>query len=72
MAYADDDIKKFLLRSRFVLLSLCSHCVILFHWHAFSKNLRITAFHFFIYLCAVEIMPLLVIYKILFLRTGNT
>jgi hypothetical protein len=35
------------------------------------KNLSITAFHFFIYLCAVEIMPLLVIYKLLFLQTGN-
>ena len=34
------------------------------------KNLSITAFHFFIYLCAVEIMPLLVIYK-LFLQTSN-
>jgi hypothetical protein len=35
------------------------------------KNLSITAFHFFIYLCAVEIMPLLVIYKVLFLQTSN-
>jgi uncharacterized protein DUF4271 len=34
------------------------------------KNLSITAFHFFIYLCAVEIMPLLVIYKLLFLQTS--
>ena len=30
------------------------------------KNLSVTAFHFFVYLCAVEIMPLLVIYKLLF------
>ena len=35
------------------------------------KNLSITAFHFFIYLCAVEIMPLLVIYKVLFQQTSN-
>jgi len=35
------------------------------------KNLSITAFHFFIYLCAVEIIPLLVIYKLLFLQAGN-
>ncbi len=34
------------------------------------KNLSISAFHFFIYLCAVEIMPLLVIYKLLFLQTS--
>ena len=34
------------------------------------KNLSITAFHFFIYLCAVEIMPLLIIYKLLFLQTS--
>ncbi|MBS1745051.1 MAG: DUF4271 domain-containing protein [Bacteroidetes bacterium] len=35
------------------------------------KNLSVTAFHFFIYLCAVEIMPLLVIYKVLFLQASN-
>ena len=31
------------------------------------KNLKINAVHFFIYLCAVEILPLLVIYKLLFI-----
>jgi hypothetical protein len=31
------------------------------------KNLKISAVHFFIYLCAVEILPLLVIYKLLFI-----
>jgi Domain of unknown function (DUF4271) len=30
------------------------------------KNLKVSALHFFIYLCAVELMPLLVIYKELF------
>lgn len=34
------------------------------------KNLHITAFHFFIYLCAVEIMPMLIVYKILFKQIG--
>lgn len=31
------------------------------------KNLKVSALHFFIYLCAVELMPLLVIYKVLFI-----
>ncbi len=31
------------------------------------KNLNISAVHFFIYLCAVEILPLLIIYKLLFI-----
>lgn len=30
------------------------------------KNLKVSALHFFIYLCGVELMPLLVIYKVLF------
>lgn len=34
------------------------------------KNLSVTAFHFFVYLCAVEIIPLLVIYKVLFQQTS--
>ena len=36
------------------------------------KNLNLTAFHFFVYLCAIEIMPLLIIYKLLFIKTANT
>jgi hypothetical protein len=34
------------------------------------KNLSVTAFHFFVYLCALEIIPLLVIYKVLFQQTS--
>jgi len=34
--------------------------------------LNINPIHFFIYLCAVELMPMLIIYKILFKFTGNS
>ena len=34
------------------------------------STLSIQPFHFFIYLCAVEIMPMLIIYKLLFQYTG--
>ncbi|MBS1627521.1 MAG: DUF4271 domain-containing protein [Bacteroidetes bacterium] len=34
------------------------------------KDLNISAIHFFLYLCAVEIMPLLLIYKLLFNYIG--
>lgn len=43
----------------------------LFSLSRIRKNLNLTAFHFFVYLCAAEIVPLLVIYKILFLQTSN-
>ncbi len=35
-----------------------------------KRNLNISAFHFFLYLCAVEVMPMLVIYKALFLKAS--
>jgi hypothetical protein len=37
---------------------------------AVRKSLQVNAFHFFLYLCAVEIIPLLLIYKVLFNKIG--
>ena len=34
--------------------------------------LRVSAFHFFIYLCGVEILPIILIYKVLLSKTGFT
>ncbi|ANI89200.1 hypothetical protein A9P82_07785 [Arachidicoccus ginsenosidimutans] len=34
-------------------------------------NLKISAFHFFLYLCAIEIIPLLIVYKVLWLNFGK-
>jgi hypothetical protein len=34
--------------------------------------LRVSAFHFFIYLCGVEILPIILIYKLVFNKTGFT
>jgi len=36
------------------------------------NNLKISPLHFFIYLCAVEIIPILVIYKVLFNYIGKS
>ena len=72
MAYADDDIKKISITIGICLAVFMIALRYLVSVARIRKNLRIPAFHFFIYLCAVEVMPLLVIYKILFLRTGNT
>lgn len=35
------------------------------------QDLKVNALHFFLYLCAVEILPLLLIYKLLFNYIGN-
>ncbi|WP_164974274.1 DUF4271 domain-containing protein [Filimonas effusa] len=39
---------------------------------AVRDMLRVSAFHFFIYLCGVEILPIIIIYKVLFNKTGFT
>jgi hypothetical protein len=71
IAYADDDIKKISITTALCVAVFMIALRYLISLARIRKNLRITAFHFFIYLCAVEIMPMLVIYKILFLRTGH-
>lgn len=34
-------------------------------------NLKVSVFHFFLYLCAIEILPLLIAYKILLMKFGK-
>lgn len=71
IAYSDGKLKTV---SITIVLCLAVFCLVVRYLVSLSrirKNLKITAFHFFIYLWAVEIMPLLVIYKVLFLQTSN-
>ena len=66
IAYASDQIK-YVAVTIVICLAVFSLAIrYLVSLARIRKNLSITAFHFFIYLCAVEIMPLLVIYKVLF------
>lgn len=71
VAYTDEPVKKI---SITISLCLILFLIILRYIISMSrlrKNMQISAFHFFIYLCAVEVMPMLVVYKILFIQTGN-
>ena len=71
IAYSDDKVKSISI-TIVVCLAVFSLAIrYLVSLARIRRNLSITAFHFFIYLCAVEIMPLLVIYKLLFLQTSN-
>ena len=70
MAYADDKTKNVGITIVLCLAIFSLAVRYLVSVARIRKNLSITAFHFFIYLCAVEIMPLLVIYKVLFLQTS--
>ena len=36
------------------------------------SSLKVSPLHFFIYLCAIEVVPILIIYKILFLKLDNS
>ncbi|MEP7320228.1 MAG: DUF4271 domain-containing protein, partial [Panacibacter sp.] len=68
-AFADDEIKKIVLTvTACIVFSLLAFRYVV-SLLTVKRNLNISAFHFFLYLCAVEIMPMLVIYKVLFLET---
>ncbi|RFM26599.1 DUF4271 domain-containing protein [Deminuibacter soli] len=56
-------------------ITVCTIGLLLAYRYAISlgavrKTLQVNAFHFFIYLCAVEVVPLLLIYKVLFNKIG--
>ncbi|HEY2727148.1 MAG TPA: DUF4271 domain-containing protein [Parafilimonas sp.] len=70
IAYSNDDVKKIAITIALCIAGLLIALRYLVSLARIRKNLNLAAFHFFIYLCAVEIMPLLVIYKILFLKTA--
>lgn len=60
-----------------VTLSACLVILLLIFRYIISLNiirgtLNISAIHFFIYLCAIEIMPILIIYKVLFNYVGKS
>jgi len=72
IAYTGDDVKKIAITVALCVAGLLLALRYLISLVRIRKNLNLTAFHFFIYLCAVEIMPLLVLYKLLFIKTANT
>ncbi|MEO8711459.1 MAG: DUF4271 domain-containing protein [Parafilimonas sp.] len=71
ISYSDDKVKSISITIVICLAIFSLAIRYLVSLSRIRRNLSITAFHFFIYLCAVEIMPLLVIYKLLFLQTSN-
>lgn len=72
IAYSNAEVKKIAITVALCLAGLFIALRYLISLARIRRNLHLTAFHFFIYLCAVEIMPLLIIYKVLFIKTGNT
>lgn len=59
-----------------MILSLILVAILLLYRYLISmgtirQDLKVNALHFFLYLCAVEILPLLIMYKVLFNYIGN-
>ncbi len=68
IAFAEEPVKGISITAALCMVILLFIFRYFFSLVNIRKNLNISAFHFFIYLCAVEIMPLLIIYKALFLE----
>ncbi|MFT4155079.1 MAG: DUF4271 domain-containing protein [Parafilimonas sp.] len=71
IAYSDNKIKTVAITIVLCLLIFSLAVRYIVSLARIRKNLSVTAFHFFLYLCAVEIIPLLVIYKVLFEQTSS-
>ena len=72
IAYSEFETKKIVITIALCIAFLLLALRYLVSLARIRKNLKLTAFHFFIYFCAIEVMPLLVIYKLLFIKTSNT
>ncbi|SFQ08159.1 protein of unknown function [Parafilimonas terrae] len=70
IAYSSDGIKSIAITIVLCLVVFSLAVRYIVSLARIRKNLSVTAFHFFVYLCAVEIIPLLVIYKVLFQQTS--
>ncbi|WP_440434239.1 DUF4271 domain-containing protein [Parafilimonas sp.] len=70
IAYSNDRIKSIAITIVLCLVVFSLAVRYIVSLARIRKNLSVTAFHFFVYLCAVEIIPLLVIYKVLFQQTS--
>lgn len=70
IAYSNDRIKSIAITIVLCLVVFSLAVRYIVSLARIRKNLSVTAFHFFVYLCAVEIIPLLVIYKALFQQTS--
>jgi hypothetical protein len=65
MAFAEPPVVSILLTICFILLVILFIYRFIIAYRPIRNEIKITRFHFFLYLCAFEIAPLLLIYKVL-------
>jgi hypothetical protein len=72
MAFSSDDIVQIAVVVSIFVVGILFFYRYLVSLGTFHREFKVSALHFFLYLCAVEILPLLLIYKALFNYIGNT
>lgn len=72
MAFSSDDIVQVATVVSIFVIGILLFYRYLVSLGTFRREFKVSALHFFLYLCAVEILPLLLIYKALFNYIGNT
>ena len=72
IAFSSDDIVQVAVIISFFIFGILLFYRYLVSLGTFHREFKVSALHFFLYLCAVEILPLLLIYKALFNYIGNT
>ena len=63
LAYTDGNVYSFVFFLSFALIGVMLLYRFLLSFAAVKSQIKLSPFHFFIYLCAFEIAPLLIIYK---------
>ena len=65
IAYANTDLKQLSISTALIILGFLFVYRFFKAFQTLSGRLKISAYHFFIYFCSVEILPLIILYKII-------
>jgi len=71
ISYSSAELKQFSLNVSIIIITLLFIYRFVKIFNSFSRLLKISVFHFFIYFCSVEILPLLILYKAIGKYIGN-
>ena len=71
ISYSSTELKQFSLNISIIIITLLLLYRFVKIFNSFTRLLNISVFHFFIYFCSVEILPLLILYKAIGKYIGN-
>jgi hypothetical protein len=65
MAFSQPEVVSIVVTLTYIIILIFFGYRYIISYRAVRKEIKVSQFHFFLYLCALEIIPLVLIYKVL-------